>query len=37
MKKIKKNEIESLQITFKKHATTITKRLRETAANLDYE
>ena len=28
---------ESLQKAFKKHATTITKRLRETAANLDYE
>ena len=36
MKKIKKNEIESLEKILKKYATTITKNLREIAANLGH-
>ena len=37
VKKINKNEIESIEKNFKKHATNITKRLREIASNLEYE
>ena len=37
VKKINKNEIESMEKFFKKDTTNITKRLREIASNLEYE